>query len=56
MLKISKLGLGTRFWPLIRCDDKKYEAPKEPKYICVKCGRSSEKKEEICKPKKTTKL
>lgn len=35
-----------------KCVDKNYEDPKDPKYICKKCGRSSKKQEEICKPKK----
>jgi hypothetical protein len=39
-----------------KCAEKdEYEAPKEPKYICKKCGRSSKKIEEVCKPKKLDK-
>jgi predicted nucleic-acid-binding Zn-ribbon protein len=32
------------------CKDKKYEPPKEPRFICKKCGVTARKEKEICKP------
>ncbi|MFY9173521.1 hypothetical protein [Petrimonas mucosa] len=34
------------------CKDKKYEPPKEPRFICKKCGVTARKEKEICKPQK----
>jgi hypothetical protein len=34
------------------CKKKKYSEPKNPKYICEKCGAGAENKEKVCDPRK----
>jgi hypothetical protein len=37
------------------CKKKDYLPPENPKYYCDKCGRTSKKEEQVCKPKKLKK-
>lgn len=38
-----------------KCEEKAYEAPENPNYVCRKCGRVSKKEEKVCKPVKISK-
>jgi hypothetical protein len=43
---------GKKIMGKTACKDKKYEPPKEPRFICKKCGVTARKEKEICKPQK----